>query len=79
MTGKEAIKILRAIASGEHYSHYTEETHGKAVVYTVDGYAKYYDAEDQHSNADDVLCELLKSIGYDDVVKAWQDVPKWYA
>jgi hypothetical protein len=37
------------------------------------------DVEAAHSDADDVLCELLKKLGYADVVAEWEAVPKWYA
>lgn len=37
------------------------------------------DTEAAHSDADDILCVLLESLGYSDVVAAWQEVPKWYA
>lgn len=37
------------------------------------------DTEAAHSCADDILMELLKSLGYEDVVAAYDDVPKWYA
>lgn len=37
------------------------------------------DNEADHSNADQVLCELLVSLGYGDVVAAWDRVGKWYA
>ena len=40
---------------------------------------KSYDAENQHSDADDVLCGLLAELGYADVVEAWGKVPKWYS
>jgi hypothetical protein len=29
--------------------------------------------------ADDILCNLLVSLGYKEVVDAWEEVPKWYA
>jgi len=32
-----------------------------------------------HSNADDVLCALLKALGYGDVVAEYKKVHKWYA
>ena len=38
-----------------------------------------FDTEDAHLKADKVLCELLKAIGYDDVIKEWHKVRKWYA
>ncbi len=37
------------------------------------------DVEMAHSDADDVLCELLISLGYEDVVNEYNLVPKWYA
>lgn len=37
------------------------------------------DIEIAHGEADDVLCELLMSLGYNDVVSAWEAVEKWYA
>lgn len=37
------------------------------------------DAEIAHVQADDILCALLRFLGYDDVVEAWQKVDKWYA
>ena len=37
------------------------------------------DAEAAHSKADSVLCELLSTLGYEDVVKAYDEIqPKWY-
>jgi hypothetical protein len=37
------------------------------------------DTEAAHCDADDVLCELLTSLGYADVVAEWQNIYKWYA
>jgi hypothetical protein len=37
------------------------------------------DTEAAHGYADDVLCALLRSLGYDDVVDEWDKVDKWYA
>ena len=37
------------------------------------------DTEAAHSNADKVLCDLLVSLGYKDVVEDYQRVEKWYA
>ncbi len=37
------------------------------------------DTEAQHGDADEVLCDLLKTLGYADVVAEWEEVPKWYA
>jgi hypothetical protein len=37
------------------------------------------DTEVAHSRADEILCELLRSLGYDRTVNAWDAVDKWYA
>jgi hypothetical protein len=31
-----------------------------------------------HEQADELLCKLLISLGYEEVVNEWQKVPKWY-
>lgn len=37
------------------------------------------DKEAAHGEADNVLCELLKALGYADVVAEYDKVPAWYA
>lgn len=37
------------------------------------------DTERAHSAADDVLVALLVDLGFDEVVEAYNDMPKWYA
>ena len=38
------------------------------------------DTEIAHSNADDILCEILQKIGgFDEILKAYDSVTKWYA
>ena len=37
------------------------------------------DTEVAHGVADDVLCDLLVSLGYEDVVNAYTRISKWYA
>lgn len=37
------------------------------------------DTEAAHSDADDVLCALLRSLGYADVVAEYEKVDKWFA
>lgn len=41
--------------------------------------AKSGDYEAAHGDADQVLCDLLTALGHADVVKAWDEVGKWYA
>ena len=37
------------------------------------------DTESAHAEADDVLCDLLKELGYTKVIEEYKKVPKWYA
>jgi hypothetical protein len=37
------------------------------------------DFEAGHAKADDILCQLLESLGYQDVVEAFKKVGRWYA
>lgn len=36
------------------------------------------DIEVAHIEADRVLYDILVALGYEDIAKAWDDVPKWY-
>lgn len=38
-----------------------------------------YDTESAHAEADDVLCDLLKALGYTKIVDEYNKVSKWYA
>ena len=37
------------------------------------------DAEMNQREADDILCDILRSLGYDDIVAAYDEIYKWYA
>ena len=37
------------------------------------------DQELAHVYADDVLCSLLRSLGYNDIVDAYDEIGKWYS
>ncbi len=37
------------------------------------------DFESDHGKADDILCELLKQLGFGETVAAFEKVGKWYA
>lgn len=41
--------------------------------------AQIDDPEIAHGEADDLLCEVLKKLGYEKGVKVFEDIPKWYA
>lgn len=40
---------------------------------------KNEDWEIAHSNADDILCKFLLSLGYEDIVREYNLINKWYA
>jgi len=37
------------------------------------------DLETCHAKMDEVLCEILSSLGYDEGIRFFQNTPKWYA
>lgn len=37
------------------------------------------DIERSHAEADHVLRDLLRTLGYGDVADAWNDLKKWYS
>ena len=45
----------------------------KELQRAEDGY------ERAHEAADEALCDLLRTLGYSDVVAEWTKVPKWYS
>jgi hypothetical protein len=38
-----------------------------------------HDPEKAHGAADDLLCEILESLGYGEVVREFDDMARWYA
>lgn len=37
------------------------------------------DTEAAHGDADDLLCEFLRKLGYNELVEKYLEVNKWYA
>lgn len=54
-------------------------SHEEVIVSLKDILAYGQDPEVDHETADDILCEFLSELGYDDVVNLYQQVHKWYA
>ena len=40
---------------------------------------KYPDEEEDHSEADEILCDMLNALGYKDLTDAWDKIGKWYS
>jgi hypothetical protein len=41
--------------------------------------SKRNDIEDAHGVADDLLCELLRELGQDEIVDIFENMEKWYS
>lgn len=37
------------------------------------------DEETAHERGDEILCQLLREVGYDEIVDEWELIRKWYA
>ena len=40
---------------------------------------EYPDEEEDHGEADMILCDMLNALGYKDLTDAWENVEKWYS
>ena len=38
-----------------------------------------WDIEEAHGMADDILCEALKQLGYNELVELYEKIEKWYS
>lgn len=38
-----------------------------------------YETEHSHIEADSILCELLKKLGYTELIETYQNLEKWYS
>jgi hypothetical protein len=56
------------------YNHDAEIALKKLKKIDKDG-----DEEQNHIEADKILCKFLKSLGYSDIVREYVKIPKWYA
>ena len=54
----------------------TPEEFKKRMQYILD---TSRDPECDHLSADDLMCEVLCQLGYNDGVKIFDKIPKWYA
>ena len=39
----------------------------------------YPDEEEDHAEADGILCDMLNALGYKDLTDAWDKIGKWYS
>ena len=49
------------------------------IITMVEKCLKENDEETNHEEADDILCEFLKRLGYENIVEVYDLISKWYA
>lgn len=80
MTATEALALEKAWEESLRKGAGFDEAHERAALAELVGlWDERGDIEMQHAAADEVLCTLLRALGYGRVVDAWDKVPKWYA
>ncbi|TPN03850.1 hypothetical protein FJ973_29860 [Mesorhizobium sp. B2-1-3] len=67
------------LATYDRWRTMPQEMTADEALETLKPLASVTDLEVAHSQADDVLCALLRGLGYGAVVNAWDKVGKWYA
>ena len=53
--------------------------HSEAVIKQLKQLQDSGDTESAHSEADDILCDFLIHLGYDEVIEEYKKIDKWYA
>lgn len=49
------------------------------IVTMVEKCLQEDDEETNHENADGILCEFLKKLGYENIVEVYELISKWYS
>lgn len=57
----------------------TPETFKERMEYIDKHVREEYDEEESHIRADELLCQVLKELGYGEGVEIFDNIPKWYA
>ena len=50
----------------------------RLVKQLLDTFGNHYDEANAHPDADDILCALLRTLGYGEIVDAYDSIDKWY-
>lgn len=64
----EYVSYIRSVMSPEEFAREMRET-----------FTKDCDKEGAHGHANEVMCEILKALGYEEGVKIFRAADKWYA
>ena len=55
------------------------DSEAEQAIKTLEGLKDSWDTESAHMSADEVLCDLLRDLGFHEVIDAYYKVDKWYA
>lgn len=87
MIGKSGISTEEAINNINSFMEYynsgewatSSETTYEKMCKRMKDVIDMRDIEDAHIEADHILCEFLKSLGFTELVSLYQKVNKWYS
>ena len=76
---KIAMKVVRTITP-ESFAEQMREISETEYIYNEKMCMSFgIDEETRHIMADDLICEVLESLGYADGVNVFREMPKWYS
>lgn len=58
---------------------FNRKTLSRYFLSSLNEFTESRDTESAHAKADDLLCDLLDLLGYNEVVSTYYSVPKWYS
>lgn len=71
--------MLGVLHIGDHSRLFLDDEMIQDIISKLKALQSNTDIEAAHNQADKILCDLLNSLGYDDVVKEFENLEKWYA
>jgi len=72
---KDLYKTQKSIAWTQLHEHFLH----KMNEILIENDKLDHDQEEEHYIADRLLCELLTILGFEDLVKIYDEIGKWYA
>ena len=79
MNPGEVDEIINLLISEDRTIPVRDEMIATDMVKRLNELCKCFNTENAHILADEILCDMLDAMDYEDIVKAYKAVPKWYA
>lgn len=70
-------KTVQVFVHNNNFSE--EEIDTKKYLDSLEELCKSTDTEEAHKFADGILCNLLEELGYEEIVKSYHKIAKWYS